>query len=482
MGWAAGPFLFALLLALPLPDGLSPQGQLVLACAGWMAVWWLSEAIPIPATSLLPLALFPLLGIAPARQVSGAYMDPNVVLFMGGFILAQAISRWGLHRRLALNVLARLGSDPSSLVLGFMLVTAFLSMWVSNTATALLMLPIATAVLSRLEGQGGSALSQALLLGVAYSASIGGVASLIGTPPNLVLASQFAILFPESGGIGFLQWMKIGVPLAAVFIPLAWLYLVRPLPAMDRRRSLEASRPIREELERLGPMSRGEKRVAALFALTALGWIFRRDIELGGWTLPGWASLLGVAETVHDSTVAIVSALLILAIPVDWRKREFLLDWESAAKIPWGVLILFGGGIALAGGVRDSGLAAWIGGGLSFFSGLPDIALIALVCLMMTFLTEVTSNTAVATVFMPILAGLSVSLGVPPYLLMVPAAISASFAFMLPVATPPNAIVFASEKVTMEQMSRAGLRLNLIGAILTTLFVYFLADWVFAVS
>ncbi len=483
IGLVAGPLLFLMACLLPAPEGLGRPGLIVLAAAAWMAVWWLTEAIPIPATALLPLVLFPLCGISFAQQVSQSYMDRNIVLFMGGFFLAQAIQKWNLHRRMALWVLVGIGTHPARLVLGFMLATAFLSMWVSNTATAIMMLPIATAVLGQLTRNGlaeDSRLPIVLMLAIAYSASIGGVATLIGTPPNIVLASQYASLFPDRPEIGFVQWMAVGLPLSALFIPLVWVYLTRIYSKISQEPMLAGAEYLSQEQRRLGGMGRGEKWVSAVFVLAALGWIFRRDLDLGGVVIPGWASLLGVAETTHDSTVAMLVSLLLFCIPVSWRRREFLMDWESARQIPWGILVLFGGGIALAGAVRDTGLAAWIGNGLSFFGGLPEVALILVICLTITFLTEVTSNTAVATIFLPILAGLAGALEMSPLLLMVPGAISASCAFMLPVATPPNAIVFASKHVTMPQMSRAGLRLNILGGVLTTLLVYGCVEWVFA--
>ncbi|HSR53097.1 MAG TPA: SLC13 family permease [Acidobacteriota bacterium] len=474
IGLIAGPLLFAGVLLAPAPQGLSGEGQMVLASALWMATWWLSEALPIPATALLPLALFPLAGVRGAGEVSAAYMDPNIVLFMGGFFLAQAIQRWGLHRRIALFILVKVGSRPARLVLGFMLATAFLSMWVSNTATAIMMLPIGIAVLAQMEERGLSERSQlpaVLMLGIAYAASIGGTATLIGTPPNIVLASQYAHLFHDRPQIGFVEWMTIGVPFAAVFLPLVWIYLTRWFSSVAGEDAVGSADYLRQQYRELGPLSSAEKRVGIVFALAAAGWIFRRDIHLGFFGIPGWSHMLGIEGTVHDSTVAVAASLLLFTIPADWKKGKFLLNWEWARKIPWGVLVLFGGGIALAQAMDASGVAGWIGNGLEFFAGFPKIALIAVVCLTLTFLTEVTSNTATSTIFMPILAGLSVTLGVDPLLLMIPGALSASCAFMLPVATPPNAIVFGSNRVTMQQMSRAGLALNFLGAALITLLI-----------
>lgn len=485
IGLATGPLSCLLVLLLPSLPGLSSEGQMVLALALLMAVWWITEALPIAATALIPLAWFPLLGIAPAKEVATAYMDPNIVLFMGGFFLAMSIQKWELHRRIALAIIAHIGGNLRRLVLGFMLATAFVSMWVSNTATAIMMLPIGTGVILQLKDRGlrsDSRFPVVLMLSIAYSASIGGVATLIGTPPNVIFASQFASLFPGKPPVGFVQWMALGVPLVCLFLPLVWYYLTTLYAPIYRERVEGGVSAVREEYRKLGPMSRGEKGVAAIFVLTAAGWIFRTDLPLGFVTLPGWAPLLGVQDYVHDSTVAVFSALLLFSIPVKWNPPEFLLDWQWARKIPWGVLILFGGGIALANAFQSSGLAAWVGEGLEVFQNLPLILLILIICLMLTFLTEITSNTATASIFMPVLAGTALAVGVAPEFLMIPATISASCAFMLPVATPPNAIVFGSRFVTTPEMSRAGFWLNLTGAAVVTLLVYFTVGWIFGVS
>ncbi|MGH9341844.1 MAG: SLC13 family permease [Acidobacteriota bacterium] len=473
IGLVSGPVVF--LLVLLFTPNLSSPAVIVLASAALMAIWWITEALPIPATSLLPLVIFPLGSVIPASHVSTAYMDPNIVLFMGGFFLAMAIQKWGLHRRIALYIISFLGGNPRGLVLGFMLATAFLSMWVSNTATAVMMLPIGTAVVLHLQRNGmdaKSAFPPVLMLAIAYSASIGGVATLIGTPPNIVFAAQFGELFPERGQISFLRWCAVGLPFVIIFLPIAWLYLTCIFARLGKETLGEGSAVIEQERSKLGPMSRGERGVATIFFLTALAWIFRVDIVIGGFTIPGWASILGASQYVHDSTVAIISALLLFSIPVDWRQGIFLLDWDWAKRIPWGILILFGGGIALADGFQSTGLALWVGQSLEGLQGVPVVLLILSVCLLITFLTEVTSNTATATIFMPIMGGMAVALEIAPELLMIPATISASCAFMLPVATPPNAIVFASEHLSIPQMARAGLWLNLLGVLITTLIVY----------
>ncbi|MDA2926612.1 SLC13 family permease [Acidobacteria bacterium AH-259-G07] len=474
IGLISGPIIFFLVIWLPESSGLSGEGQTVLATAFLMALWWITEALPIAATALLPLAIFPLMRVAPVAEISGSYMDPNIVLFMGGFFLAMSIQKWNLHKRVALWIIYWMGTNLQRLVLGFMVATAFLSMWVSNTATAIMMLPIGTAVIMRLSESGLSRKSKfpvVLMLAIAYAASIGGVSTLIGTPPNIVFAAQFARLFPDRPDVSFAKWLTIGLPFTLLYLPLAWLYLTRIYSSVEKG-SFQASRGIiTQEIAKLGVMSRGEKATAFIFTLTALGWIFRKDLSIGTCVIPGWAPLLGVSNYVDDSTVAMISSLILFSTPVDWKNREFLLDWDWAKRIPWGILILFGGGIALAKGFQTSGLATWAATGLEWFHGVPVIVLIVLTSVILSFLTELTSNTATTTIFLPILAATASSFEVPPELLMIPATISASCAFMLPVATPPNAIVFASEYLTMPDMAKAGIWMNLLGVLITTLIV-----------
>jgi sodium-dependent dicarboxylate transporter 2/3/5 len=321
------------------------------------------------------------------------------------------------------------------------------------------------------------------MLGVAYSASIGGLGTLIGTPPNVIFAGAVETLFPEMEEVGFLRWMTVAVPLVLVFIPVTWLYLTRfafRIPSKGRKAGGRAA--VRSELLEMGPMSRGERYVLAVFVLTALAWAFRRNIDVGAFVIPGWSDLLGISHLVTDATVAVTAAVILFVLPVNLREGEFALDWEWASRIPWGVLILFGGGFALAASFRETGLDLWVGKGLEAAAGLPPVLLMLLVCLIMTFLTEMTSNTATASMAMPVLGATAVAAGMHPFLLMIPATLSASCAFMLPVATPPNAIVFGSGSVTIPQMSRAGLGLNLIGAILITAVTYLIAVPVFGIS
>ena len=465
VGLLLGPVVFIVLLLLPPPESLSPEGWRTAAAATLMAIWWMTEAIPIPATALLPLALFPALGVLDASAAAAPYANELIFLFMGGFFLAVTMEKWGLHKRIALAILARMGTGPSRVVLGFMVATAFLSMWISNTATAAMMLPIAIAVgeMFRPKGQQGVyRFGISLMLGVAYAASIGGVATLIGTPPNAVLAGAASEMLDVR--IGFVQWMGIGVPFAAILLPLSWLLLTRVLyPAGDL--SGDAARIIESERAGLGPASRGERITGAVFALTAAAWVLRSEKTFGDVTIPGIETW---APGVQDSTIAIIAALVLFLAPVDGRRGEFALDWTTARRIPWGVLVLFGGGLSLARAMDQSGLAAWIGGAVGSLDAVPVLVIVAFVATLIVFLTELTSNTATASMAMPVMAGAAAGLGFEPLTLMTTAALGASMAFMLPVATPPNAIVFGSGYLTIPQMARAGVLLNLCSIVLIT--------------
>jgi sodium-dependent dicarboxylate transporter 2/3/5 len=449
----------ALLLAPPLP-GLSESGSRTAAVVTLMAVWWMTEAIPIPVTAMLPLVLMPALGILPMPEAAAPYAHELIFLFLGGFLIAAALEQWGLHRRIALTIVHVVGTGPRRLVLGFMIATALLSMWISNTATAAMMLPIAVALGEVLRPEDGHSDSYnpfgtALMLGVAYAASIGGVATLIGTPPNAILAGAASELLGVE--IGFLEWMAVGVPLAIVLLPLAWFLLVGILHPPgevtgDAHAILEARRAA------LGPASRGERIVAAVFALTAVAWIMRSPKTIGDLTIPGIQTL---APQVTDSTIAMAAAVVLFLIPVDWREGRFALSWSRAREIPWGVLILFGGGLSLARAMEMSGLAGWIGGSVADMAGVPTVVVVLVVATLFVFLTEITSNTATSTMAMPIMAGVAGGLATNPLTLMSAAALSASMAFMLPVATPPNAIVFGSGYLTIGRMAGSGFWLNL---------------------
>jgi sodium-dependent dicarboxylate transporter 2/3/5 len=486
IGLCAGTLVFAVILALPPATGMSIQAKMTAAVAILMAIWWITEALPIPSTALLPLVLFPMLKILPAQEVAGKYADQNIFLFMGGFFIAMAMQRWELHKRIALYIVKIMGTSPHKLVLGFMVASAFLSMWISNTATVMMIFPIGLAVIIHAETmikkeglkidttKGRFNFGTAHMLGIAYAASIGGIATLVGTPPNIVFVGIARSMFPKAPEIGFLDWFKVGFPLVVVFLPIVWWYLTHINLPLNLKKIPGEKAIIDQDLKMLGRMNKGEILTLIVFILVALGWIFRKEIDLGFFTIPGWANVLGVSEYVHDSTIAMTGALLLFLIPVDLKKREFVLNWEWARKIPWGIILLFGGGFALAAGFQSSGLAQWIGERLSFLQGVPLIFVVLCICLLMTFLTEVTSNTATTTMMMPVLGAMSSAMGIHPFILMIPAAMSASCAFMLPVATPPNAIIFGSEYVRIPTMARTGLFLNLIGAVIITLLIYFL--------
>ncbi len=484
IGLFTGPALFALFMLFGNPGPATAMAASTL----WIACWWIFESIPIPATSLLPLVLFPLAGIMPAKAVAPHYMNSHIFLFMGGFILALAIERWNLHRRIALNVISLVGDRPRRIVFGFMAATAFLSMWISNTATAMLMLPIALSVTKQTaraeagpdkEKKRGGRFGLALMLGIAYSASIGGIGTLVGTPPNIVFSRVFTQTFPDGPEISFARWCLVGIPFAAVFLVIAWAFLV--FVACPLRKTGEKNDTVREELRKLGPMSPPEKRVLFVFAATALLWFLRRDIELGAFVLPGWSSLLGLESLVDDGTVAISMALLLFLLPAG-KENKRLMNWETAVRLPWGILLLFGGGFAIAAGMQDSGLSEWLSSHFHLLKGAPEWILILAVSLLLTFLTEITSNTATTNMILPILAAVAVTLEVDPLLIMIPATISASCAFMLPVATPPNAIVFGSGLVPIRTMARFGIAMNLIGAVLVLLTVKVLAKSVFGIG
>lgn len=478
-GGIAGPVLAAVVLATSIP-GLSTEAQRVLAVTVWTAVWWITEAIPIPATSLLPALLFPLLGITTASVAAGYYMHHLILLLLGGFIIARSIETSGLHRRIALNVVSLLGDGPRALVLGFLFSSALLSMWISNTATTLMLVPIALSVVDRLGKQTENRLdlntfAACLLLAVAYGANIGGVGTLIGTPPNLIFSRVAEGLPEQSMAIDFRSWLGFGFPIVLVFVPITGLLLTRVLLPLPATRGGEGAAVIAEERAALGKFGSEEKRVLAVFLVTALLWITRGGKGVPGWgaVVAGWSGLDPEVASSHitDSAVALAAALSLFLIPAR-PKGPPILDWKKVEGIPWGILLLLGGGFAIAGGFRESGLSAAIGESMASWLQLPTGLLVGSVSLLVTFLTELTSNTASTELLMPILAAASLSGEIAPMTLMLPAVLSVSFAFMLPVATAPNSIVFASGKIPIRTMLRCGFVLNLVGVlvVLTVIF------------
>ncbi len=469
VGLVAGPLVFAAMLLSSPPSGMRGVGWHTAAMGVLMAVWWVTEAMPIAATALVPLAALPLLGVSSVEEAAAPYANPIIFLFLGGFVLAAALQRSGLHRRIALSIVSRVGTGPRNLVGGFMLATALLSMWVSNTATVAMMYPIALSVILMSE-DGSEAENRrfavALLLGTAYAASLGGLGTLIGTPPNALLAGFMA----ENYGfhISFVQWMLVGVPLVVVSLPLCWFLLVRVLHPLPNRGSAERRELIREQIRNLGAISRREAMVASIAVLVALAWMFR---PLLAKVVPG----------LSDAGIAMIGSLLLFLIPVDWRKLHFSLQWSDVEALPWGVLILFGGGLSLAKAIQSTGLAEWIGTGMERLGGMPIVVVAIAVTTVVIFLTELTSNTATAAAFLPVVASLATGIGSHPFVLATGAALAASCAFMMPVATPPNAIVYASGHLTIPEMAKTGLWLNLLMIVLINLAVFLLAIPVFGI-
>jgi len=471
-GLIGGILVCVVVLALPAPDGLDLAAWRTAAVGLLMAVWWITEALPISATALIPLVLFPLLGVTDIEGAATPYANPLIFLFLGGFLLARAMQTWGLHRRVALGIVRGVGTKPRSIIVGFILASALLSMWVSNTATALMMLPIGLSIIEltrdRLEAQGQAMAPHfglVLLLSIAYACNIGGIGTLIGTPPNALLAGFFSETYGVE--VGFAQWMVVGLPVVGAALPmlygvLTWIYPIELNELPGGAKIIEAER------ERLGPMSSAERRVAVVFVVTAGLWMTR---PLLADFVPG----------LSDAGIAIGAGLLLFAVPAGTTDRA-LLGWEDAEELPWGVLLLFGGGLSLASAISDTGLATWIGEGVRALNEWPLLLIVLGTVALIVLLTEITSNTATTAAFLPILGAVAVGLGENPFLLAVPAALGASCAFMLPVATPPNAIVYGSGLLSIPQMSRVGIWLNLASVILVTLLAYALLGVAFGVD
>jgi sodium-dependent dicarboxylate transporter 2/3/5 len=453
---------------------MKPEALRALGVALLMAIWWVTECIPIYATAFVPVALFPLLGILDAGTVTENYGHNYVLMLLGGFFLAKSIELSGLHKRIALYIIKKLGTSRKRIILSFMIATALLSFWIANVAVTLLMLPIALAIIDKEEEnkERNPHFGLALMLSIAYAASVGGTGSLIGTPPNLVFAGIVQKVFPELPEIDFLEWMKLGTPIVIILLPIIWLYMIK---YFNIQGNFAGSREIIEnQISAMGKVSKMERRVLAVFIFTALGWIFRRDIVLDQFVLPGWSALLGVSDYVHDSTVALISVLLLFAIPSGKSKNEpqTLLDWQSASKVPWGVVMIVGGGYAIADSFKHTGLAGYLGNQLSFISQYPVILILVIVISLMIFITEINSNTATANIFLPVLASMAIAGQINPLLLMIPATFACSFSFMLPSGTGTNAVIFGSNRVTIPEMAKCGFGLNLLGVILLTMLMY----------
>jgi sodium-dependent dicarboxylate transporter 2/3/5 len=476
IGLFLGPIFFILTLLFLQSESLDSKGIFVVAAALWIATWWVTEAIPIPATSLLPLVLFPMGGIMGNQDTASFYGDDIVFLFLGGFLLAVAMEKWNLHTRIALSIIKAIGTTTATILLGFMISTALLSMFVSNTAAVMIMIPIGLAIikeahaLSTPQVQNDVKLfEKALVLSIGYAGTIGGLGTLIGTPPLIILAGQMKQIFDVE--LNFAQWMLIGVPVVIVMLGLAWAYM-NFFQFKHGMKQLPGGRKIIvDELEKLGKITREEKWVLAVFILAASLWILR------GFFFDRFA----FTELLGDGSIAMFAAVLLFIIPSK-KQNGRVLDWGVAKDLPWGVLLLFGGGLALAGSIVETGVDLWIGEMLSGVGGVPLILMITIVAVLILFLTEFTSNTATATMILPVLAGLAIALDVHPLALMIPAAMAANCAFMLPVGTPPNAIVFGTGKVSIGEMMKAGFGLNVIAALIIIVVVYLWVPVVYGID
>ena len=476
IGLLLGPLLFVLTLLFLQTEGLDQNGIFVVAAALWIATWWVTEAIPIPATSLLPLVLFPMGGIMTNQDTASFYGDDIVFLFLGGFLLAVAMEKWNLHTRIALSIIKAIGTTTATILLGFMISTALLSMFVSNTAAVMIMIPIGLAIIKEAHSLSTPSVQEdvkifekSLVLAIGYAGTIGGLGTLIGTPPLIILAGQMKQIFDVE--MNFAQWMLVGVPVVIVLLALAWAYM-NFFQFKHGMNQLPGGRKIIvDELDKLGKITKEEKWVLAVFILAASLWVLR------GFFFDQFA----FTELLGDGSIAMLAAVLLFIIPSK-RQNGRVLDWGVAKDLPWGVLLLFGGGLALAGSIVETGVDQWIGEMLSGVGGMPLILMIAIVALLILFLTEFTSNTATATMILPVLAGLAIALDVHPLALMVPAAMAANCAFMLPVGTPPNAIVFGTGKVTIGEMMKAGFGLNIIAALMIIIVVYLWVPVVYGID
>lgn len=467
------------------PGEMSPKAPWVAAMVGFMAAWWVFEVVPIPVTSLFPLVLMPLFGVADVATVGANYGRPIIFLFLGGFLLALGLRQSGVHKRIALHIIRLIGSRPSSLVLGFMIASGGLSMWVSNTAAVMVLLPIALSVLEATAERGDSppaTLGVCLMLGIAYAADIGGMSTIIGTPPNLVFIEMYSQIFPAAPEIGFLQWMTMGIPLTLVFMTGGWLLLTRVIFRMPAAALFEGKSVIDREIVKLGRIRRDEVVAASVFAAAAILWMTGSDLSLGeGVHVSGWRSLFGL-DMVNDAAVAVAAASVLFLVPSGDRPGERLLRWRMTIALPWGILLLFGAGFAIATGFEVSGLSDIIGSQFANLGVYSPVLVVIIVCTLLTFLTELTSNTAMTNLVLPILAKASVALGIDPRILMIPATLSASCAFMMPIASPTQAIVFGSGYVNIRQMIRAGIWFNILGIILLTLTFVLLGEAVYGVQ
>ncbi|MFL2983016.1 MAG: SLC13 family permease [Candidatus Neomarinimicrobiota bacterium] len=467
LGLFLGIIIFMVMMLLPAPDNMNPLGMRAAAVSMLMAIFWVTEAISIFATSFIPIVLFPLLGILDSKQIASSYGHHIVLLILGAFFVAKAIESNNLHKRIALSTIRAVGTSRIGIMLSFMIATGILSMWTSNNSTTLMMLPIGMAILHREHEMGAdiSNFAPALMLCIAFSASIGGTGTLIGTPPNLLFVSTIEEIFPNAPLITFIDWLKIGMPFVVLFLPVAWFYLIKYFKISGNLQG--SDKIIDKEYKDLGSMSEGEKKVAVILFFYALGFIFRNS----------WSTFLGVESYVKDSTVAFIASTLLFVLSSERKdetgKQKKLLEWEDAKEIPWGIAFMIGGGLAIAASFKSSGLILWVAESIDL-QGIPILVIVLSVITSMVFLTEVNSNAASTAIFLPVLAGISKAGGIHPHLLMIPATIAASCAFMLPSGTGPNASVLASGYLSIPQMAKVGFGLNLLVIFFIAVILYFI--------
>ncbi|WP_159522466.1 SLC13 family permease [Sunxiuqinia indica] len=480
-----GLLAFTLLLVF----NVEPKDPVVgkaLAITVLMAIWWVTEAVPLAVTALLPVILFPILGVMDGKAITTTYFNNIIFLFMGGFIMALAMERWNLHNRIALQIVNWIGVSPGRILMGFMVSTAFLSMWMSNTATTMMMLPIAMSVATKLKDlinskESVSHYAIGLFLSIAYSSSIGGMATLVGTPTNMVMVKIQDILFAGAPEISFTQWLMFALPLSVTMIGVTWLLIYFIFRPKKRWHELNYD-SFDVYFKRMGKMTYEEKWVLSLFGMLVLAWIFRPGIKINDFFLPGWADLFSNKNFISDGTTAILFSVILFLIPSKNKKGKMLMDWKTANKLPWNIVLLFGGGFALAKGFESSGLSVWLGEQMQFGEYFPSALSLLLIIILMSFLTELTSNVASTTILLPVFAGIAISKNIHPYFYMIPLTLAANLAFMLPTATPGNAIVFGTGKISIRQMMKTGILLNMIGVLLVLLISITLLKWVFEIS
>ncbi len=473
----AGPLLFVIISSLPAFDSSHPEMMAMLGLVCWVALWWFTEVVHIAITSLLPFVLLPSLGIIDIKETAAQYMDPILFLFIGGFIISFAIEKWGLHKRVALRILSITGKNPAQLLLGIMITSYFISMWISNTATVMMLLSAVMAIIYQLDHHYNDKhqhrkLSSALLIGLAYAATIGGMATLVGTPTNMIFYRAYLEAYPLQNDLSFISWFKVGLPISILLLLITWMILKINISKKEQAINFDIS-IFKKAYQDLGKFSSEEKTVGLIFISTALLWFTRADIPLGSFTIKGWCNLFPYPNQMQDSTVAIVCALLLFILPAS-EKGKSILEWKDTAKLPFDILLLFGSGFALAKGFESSGLSKYLASQLNFLNGVHPLMILLIVCVIITIISEFASNVASIQLALPILIALQNAMHLHPMVLLVPATLAASLGFMMPVATAPNTIVFSSGHIKTSEMGFVGFWVNISGIVIISLITYFL--------